>query len=414
MLRRYLHIIRKRNFSLLWFGQIISQFGERLTQIALVGLISKASMSAASLASVMSMAVIPVFIISPIAGVYIDRWSKKKTMYTADLIRSVFILLIPFLFLKFKTMLPIYILIFLSFSAGRFFIPAKMSFIPRVVSKGDIFMANSLISITATIAAILGIGFGGVIIEKYGVTVGFILNATTFFISAMAIMLINVRERGEFIPKDIIDIGKEVVGTMKKSFAWELREGIRYIINSHETKYAFKTYLFLFAYIGGLYVVFIRFIQGVLSSVTKDLGFSAVFLGAGIFTGSVLYGRFAHRFAIKRIVNYAILAASAYLIFFVTLLISYPYTWLCVSLSFILGITISPAFVGINVLIHSESDTKLLGRIFSGLEFTSHLGFLIAMFISSILADIFQPFTIIIFVAIIGILFSLIFIFTDD
>jgi len=127
-------------------------------------------------------------------------------MYTADLIRSVFILLIPFLFLKFKTMLPIYILIFLSFSAGRFFIPAKMSFIPRVVSKGDIFMANSLISITATIAAILGIGFGGVIIEKYGVTVGFILNATTFFISAMAIMLINVRERGEFIPKDIIDI----------------------------------------------------------------------------------------------------------------------------------------------------------------------------------------------------------------
>src|SRR3989338_730313 len=133
MLKRYVKILKKRNFFLLWFGQIIAQFGDRLTQIALVGLVSKASASSAHLAVVMSMAIIPVFIISPISGVYIDRWNKRKTLYLCDFLRGIFILLIPLFFLKFHSLIPLYILIFFSFSAGRFFIPAKMAFLPQVV-----------------------------------------------------------------------------------------------------------------------------------------------------------------------------------------------------------------------------------------------------------------------------------------
>ena len=84
----------------MWLGQIVSQFGDRLTQIALVGLVSKATMSSSSLAVVMSLAIIPVFLISPVSGVYIDRWSKRKTMYASDALRGILILAIPFLLLK--------------------------------------------------------------------------------------------------------------------------------------------------------------------------------------------------------------------------------------------------------------------------------------------------------------------------
>ncbi|MBP7088874.1 MAG: MFS transporter [Candidatus Omnitrophica bacterium] len=414
MILKYFRILGKRNFLLLWFSQLISQFGDRLTQIALVGLVSRISMSSSRLAFVMSLAIIPAFIISPISGVYVDRWSKRKTMYISDILRSIFVFLIPLFALKLGSLTPVYIFIFLSFSCGRFFIPAKMAFIPQITNEKDIFLANSLISITATVAAIFGLGIGGIIVEKYGITTAFILDATTFLISALSVFFITASQKGSFMVEDIFYIGKDVVEKVKKSFIWEFKEGIRYIFSSNETKYAFKMYLFLFSYIGGLYVIFIRFIQEVLSSITKDLGFVTVALGIGIFTGSLIYGRVAHKFSVEKTIDFSVLISSFYLIFFAVFLKIHPQSLYAVSLAFLLGLIISPVFVGINALIHNKSDKNILGRIFSGLEFTSHLGFLISMFIFSFLADIFNPFTIIIFIAIIGILFSFIFIFNDD
>jgi MFS transporter, DHA3 family, macrolide efflux protein len=414
MKSRYLSILSQKNFSLLWFGQIVSQFGDRLTQIALVGLVSRATMSTSSLAVVMSIAIIPVFLISPVSGVYIDRWNKRQTMYTSDLVRGAIILAIPFFLSDFNSLLPVYILLFFSFCAGRFFIPAKMAYIPEIVKKEDIFLANSLVSITATIAAVLGIGLGGIIVEKYTVAIALKIDAATFFASALAIFLIRKRDKVIFDPKDILDITKEVATEVKKSFTHELKEGFKYIFTASETKYAFKIFLFLFSYVGGLYVVLIRFIQITLNTITKDLGFTAVSIGAGLFLGSLLYGRIAHKISIRKIINIAIFSSSLFLIFFVIFLKHNPTTITAVTLSFVLGILTSPAFIGINSLIHSESDTKLLGRIFSGLEFTSHLGFLVVMFIASILADIFNPFTIVISIGIIGALCAALFIIGDD
>lgn len=412
MVAKYIKILKKRNFFLLWLGQIVSQFGDRLTQIALVGMVSRISMSSSRLALVMSMTIIPVFIISPISGVYIDRWSKKKTMYVSDLLRGILIALIPVFFLKLRSFIVVYALIFLSFSAGRFFIPAKMAFIPEISKKEDLFLANSLISITATIAAVIGFGLGGIIVERWGITTAFGLDAATFFISALAVFSITTKEKGNFKVGDIIHLGKDVVSEVKQSFVWEFREGINYILNSDETKYAFKMFLFIFSYIGGLYVVFIRFIQMVLSSLTSDLGFITVSLGAGIFLGSLVYGRIAEKFPIKKVINLSLLANSLYLIFFVVSLKAYPDTAYALTLAFILGLITSPLFVGVNTLIHQESDRKILGRIFSGLEFTSHLGFLISMFLCSALADFFTPFTIIVSLGIIGFSLSAILTFT--
>ncbi len=414
MIIKYLKILCKKNFFFLWFGQIISQFGDRLTQIAIVGLVSQSSMSSARLAFVMSLTIIPVFIISPISGVYVDRWNKRKTMYISDLLRGIFVFLIPLCILKFKALPLVYVLIFLSFSAGRFFIPAKMSFIPKISAKKDIFLANTLVSITATIAAVIGIGMGGILVEKYGIAAAFSIDATTFIVSAVAIFLISTKEKGAFLAKDILNLGKDVVNSVKRSFLYELKEGIKYIFESSETKYAFKIFLFLFSYIGGLYVVFIRFIQEILASVTRDLGFTAVALGTGIFFGSLAYGRIAHKLSVRKVINLSILLSSAYIIFFAIFLKANPSTLCAIVLAFILGMLISPVFVGVNSLIHKECDKALLGRVFSGLEFTSHLGFLVSMFICSFLADIFTPFTIINSIGIIGLIFSILFNLKND
>jgi len=78
---RFRHIVRNRNFSLLWFSQIVSQFGDRLNQMALLALIYRfAPGSTIQIAKLMAFTIIPVFLIGPMAGVYVDRWDRRRTM----------------------------------------------------------------------------------------------------------------------------------------------------------------------------------------------------------------------------------------------------------------------------------------------------------------------------------------------
>ena len=418
MITPYIRILQNRNFFFLWFGQIVSQFGDKLTQIALVGLVVNifGEPSPLAMAGIFSMTIIPVIIFSHIAGVYVDRWSKRKTMYICDFLRGIIILLIPFLFLQAKFFPFICVVIFISSSLGRFFIPAKMALVPQLIDRKKIFLANSLISITATSAAVFGIGVGGFLVDSWGVKAVFGIDAATFFISAIAIFLIAIKEAQHFVAGDILHIGKDVVANVKKSFIRELKEGLKYMANSDEAKYAFKINLFLFSYVGGLFPVYIVYIQKILGeagSSVKYVGMTGISLGAAAIVGSLIYGRIAHKFSVRRVIDSCIFVASLFLVFFTVTLRIYPHSIYAIATSFVLGLLISPVFVGVTSLIHREGEKELFGRIFSSLEFISHFGFLVAMFISGYLAELTTPFTIMVSIGIIGALFSVIFIFLN-
>jgi len=403
----YFKVLKRRNFFLLWFGQVISQFGDRLTQMALIGLVYELMPhSSMSLAKVMSLPVLAVLLISPVAGVYVDRWQKRKTMYVSDFLRGICIALIFILIFKFKTVIFIYFLIFLSFCVGRFFIPAKMAIIPTLVDQKDLLLANSLVSITAMIAAILGFGLGGIIVEKLGVKVAFLIDSVTFFLSSLAVLSMKIEERGLFSPKDFLDLSKQAIEEVKRSFIFEMKEGLKYLLKSKETRYAAQVFFLLFSCLGSLYVVFIVFIQNTLSSVTLDLGYLAVGLGTGLFVGSLIYGKIGKRYLFKKSINVSLLINSIYLISFVTVLKFHPSKLFAFFSCFLLGGFSSPVVVGINALIHSESQNIFWGRIFSSLEVVMHFAFIAFMFLSSYLAGFFSPFTIIVSVGIIIFFFS--------
>ena len=403
----YFKVLKKRNFFLLWFGQVISQFGDRLTQMALIGLVYELMPhSSMSLAKVMSLPVLAVLLISPVAGVYVDRWEKRKTMYVSDFLRGICIALIFILIFKFKTVIFVYFLIFLSFCVGRFFIPAKMAIIPALVDQKDLLLANSLVSITAMIAAILGFGLGGIIVEKLGVKVAFLIDSVTFFLSSLAVLSMRVQEKGLFSPKDFLDLSKQAIEEVRRSFIFEMKEGLKYLLKSKETRYAAQVFFLLFSCLGSLYVVFIVFIQNTLSSVTLDLGYLAVGLGTGLFVGSLIYGKIGKRYPFKKSINVSLFINSIYLISFVTVLKFHPSKLFAFFSCFLLGGFSSPVVVGINALIHSESQNMFWGRIFSSLEVVIHFAFIAFMFLSSYLAEFFSPFTIIMSVGIIIFFFS--------
>jgi DHA3 family macrolide efflux protein-like MFS transporter len=394
---RFREILRNRNFFFLWLGQVISQFGERLSQMALIGLVYMRSPgSTIQLAKILSFTILPVFLIGPVAGVYVDRWDRRRTMFICDFLRCLLVLLIPlFLFLQ-KPLSSIYILIFIIFSVGRFFIPAKLSIVPDLVTKENLLIANSLVNTTAMIAAIFGFGIGGLIVEGLGVKGGFCLNALSFFISGILIFSITQRKA---VHLRIREFSREIVEVIRKSVIQEIKEGIIYFIKQRDVRFTGAIMFFLGGALGAVYVVIIVFVQQTLQSATKDLGLLIMFLGLGLFLGSLIYGRFGQRLSHFKAIFSSLIISGLILAIFVLSLTYYPYFLLAAALSFILGLVISPIIISCNTLIHSSSQDEMRGRVFSSLEILMHFAFILFMVLSSLLAERIPPHTIIIAVA---------------
>ena len=163
--------------------------------MALIALVyKKAPGSAVALAKLFFFIVIPVFIIGPIAGVYVDRWDRKRVMIVSDILRGILVLSIPFFLLFVKSFIPVYIAVFLIFSVTRFFFLSKMAIIPDIVPKSMLLVANTLSDTTRIIATFIGMVVAGIMVERVGAINGFYINSLTYFISALLISNMVVKK----------------------------------------------------------------------------------------------------------------------------------------------------------------------------------------------------------------------------
>jgi len=354
------------------------------------------------MAKILSFTIIPVFLIGPVAGVYVDRWDRRRTLYICDFFRAILVFTIPFFLFYAKNIIPIYVIIFLIFSVGRFFVPAKLAIVPDLVEKKDLLIGNSLVNITGMIAAVLGFGISGVLVEKVGAKSGFYLNALTFFISGSLIFFIAKKFNSASL--DLKELSREIVDVIRKSVFQEIREGVVYFIRNKDIRLTASIMFILWSALGAVYVVMIVFVQKVLNSATKDLGLLVMFLGIGLFIGSLIYGRFGQRICHYKTIFASLVLSGLMLIIFALTLSRYPYFLNAAFLAFALGNSIAPIMIASNTIIHKASDNEMMGKVFSSLEIVMHLGFLLFMFISSLLAERFSQLAILITV---GCIFSI-------
>ncbi|MFC1806921.1 MFS transporter [Candidatus Omnitrophota bacterium] len=401
-------ILRERNFSLLWCSQIVSQFGDKFTQMALVGLINKrAPGSTYELAKLFIFVIIPVFIVGPMAGVFSDRWSRKYTMVISDLIRGSLVLSIAAYWMlvpSLKPVFPIYIIVFIIFSVTRFFIPAKMSIIPDLVPEDGLLQANSLMHTTGMIAASLGYGLGGIVIAlpMIGVKGGLLIDGVTFFLSALLVIFIKVRIKPPAFKKKISVISKQIKEAVDTSVLIEIKEGIKYLVSQRKMHFLIELLFFLWSGVGATYVVMITFIQGTLQSVTKDLGLLIMFFGGGLFLGSIIYGKFGRSFDKVKAIFLSLALGGVFMVQFVVFVGASQRFSIAAILASVFGCALAPIMISSNTIVHELIPDDLRGRVFASLEAVMHLAFLVFMIISAILAEVFSGFYILL---IIGMLF---------
>jgi MFS family permease len=182
----YLRLVRNRNFSLLWTGQLISLLGDRIHVIALGTLVLTRG-SSLEVGLTFASTAIPSMLLGPLAGVLVDRWDRRRTMIACDVIRAVLVLAVPFAFEIHIGL--VYAIAFAVATVTLLFRPAKTAVVPSVVGDRDLVSANSALSVPETAADLIGFPVAGVIVTALSSVLGaaFVLDAGTYVVSAVLI-----------------------------------------------------------------------------------------------------------------------------------------------------------------------------------------------------------------------------------
>lgn len=220
-MRLYLSLLqRNRNFRNLWFARVVSNLGDWFNLLASAALIANLSGAGTAISFLFLARFLPLFVMSPFAGVLADRFERRSLLIWADILRAV--ILLGFLLVdRPERIWLLYALTALQFMVSAVFSPTEQAYIPAVVEKSDLVTANALDSFTWSTMLAIGALLGGLATAFLGVQSAFILDALTFLLSAWFLTRINVRSRGQ-------PTAGEGQSAAKRAFL-EIVEGMRYL-----------------------------------------------------------------------------------------------------------------------------------------------------------------------------------------
>lgn len=197
----YMQLLRRnRSFRRLWIGQIISELGNWFNLIAVLGLVRFVSHAAPEVTTIVLIArLAPSTIFAPLAGAFVDRWSRRTVMIVTDLLR-VLVALAPLLIRSPDDLWIAYLSTALLSFIGIFFEAAKNAAVPNITGERDLLAGNALMFSSRFLLMSLGAALGGWTAAYVGYAAAFVINAISFVASAYSVWLVpdeETRERTE-------------------------------------------------------------------------------------------------------------------------------------------------------------------------------------------------------------------------
>lgn len=178
-------LLQSRNFLLLWLAQLISGMGGVLYLVGVMATIFARTGSALQTSGVLVATSLPAFLLGPVAGAWVDRYSRRFIMALTNVIRAGLVGIL--LLLLQQEALPlwgIYLVMAGLSAAAAVYHPAATAIVPALVPPQQLVSANSLLIGTgqATLAAGFLVGSFLVLSMPLGVMV--LINLVTFLIAA--------------------------------------------------------------------------------------------------------------------------------------------------------------------------------------------------------------------------------------
>src|SRR5919204_30413 len=185
-----LGVLRHRNFALLWCGGLISSTGSQMLSIALPFFVYQRTHSVPATGAMFVAGTVPNILFGSVAGVFVDRWDRRRTMIVCDLTRAVLLLLLLTVRSR-EGLWVIYVVAFVEMSISTLFGPAEGALLPHLVRACDLIAANALASFSGSLSFMVGPPLGGALLGLLGLPSVVLLDSASYLFSAVMIALIR-------------------------------------------------------------------------------------------------------------------------------------------------------------------------------------------------------------------------------
>ena len=192
----YIRLLREnKDFSRLWLAQVISLLGDWFNTVALSALVSEyTNGSGLAISGLLIARFLPPLIVSPFAGVLIDRFNRKRLLIFSDVMRAVIVLFLLFASGREHLWL-IYLMTVFQFTLSAVFEPGRSAIMPSLVSGDDLLRANTLSNVTWSAMLAVGAIVGGVVAAVFGTAIALVIDSVSFALSAFLISQIKTPQQ---------------------------------------------------------------------------------------------------------------------------------------------------------------------------------------------------------------------------
>lgn len=371
----YLSLLRNGNFFRFFLAQFVSSLGDWIGVVALVVLASDIGGSI-GVGAVMTARVLPGFFVGPIAGVFADRWDRKKTMVVADLLRAATIFSLPFVENLLYLLIASAVLESLTLVWG----PAKDASLPHFVKPQELTHANSL----SLIAVYAPFPLGSVVFAFMATLAGFLADHVSLFnglesrpealalgVDSLTFLFSAVMISSLSIPSSRSRIERLDFGQVKR----DLVEGLRFVFEHKQVRPWLLGIAFTFTAAGAVFSLGVAFVDEVLGGGDRGFAFLIGFLATGMIIGLLAVGLIAKRIQKDVLFSSSLLLVGVALIGLASVGSLNSAIPLASALGFFGGAAYSTGYS----LMHETTADELRGRTFSAAYTVIRIGTLVGL-----------------------------------
>jgi DHA3 family macrolide efflux protein-like MFS transporter len=362
-------VFRKRNFSLMWTAQLVSTIGSSLTDLAAGILVYQATHSALSVGLTLMVTAIPTLFVGLVAGVFVDRFDRKRILMASDLLRGVLVVCIPFGVEHFG-LIALYGILFLAATVRQFFDPAWESVLPEIASDEELASANSFLSISSFGSTAIGFAAAG-FLASVNIHLPFYIDGLTFVFSFLCVLGVRIAKH---VAEDSTTIGVVVEN---------LKTGLRFLWGHPLLRSSLIVNIPILFSFGLWNVLLLPMAIKELHASTFEYGLQEGLTSVGFVVSSLLMARYADRLREGQWVVVATLGMGFFGVFYGLA----SNIWFAIAMVVGSGFLNSPLGIARRLIFQKNTPREMRGRVFSAFSVSRDVVFLFGMGLAG-LADI--------------------------
>lgn len=317
----------------------------------------------------------PGVLFASVAGVFVDRWDRKRVLLIGNLIQTA---IIPLLLLVEANgwIWLIYAVAFLESTVNQFLGPAENALLPTLVDEHHLVSANSLNALNDNLARIVGAALGGILLGTVGFSNVVVFDALSFLLAAVFISFVA--------PSAPTKAAEMVANGSRWLQVWrEWIGGLRLVAGDNILRNLFIVIgiaLFGDAILSALLAVFAQDVAGFSAA---DFGWLLTARGIGGIFGGIVISQVGPRLSNSLMITGGLILSGLG----VLAMVAFPTLTVVVALMILAGPALMAWIISMQTVLQQATDDNFRGRVFGAYGTTSTILMFVGSGLAGFLAD---------------------------